>query len=122
MKKLILLALLLVACKTEPETVAESGIAGEGLEGTWTVSGELDDGDFSWFATYTFEGENYTLTGYPPIDDKGTYKVLSHEGSTYTLEVSPISPDNEDRYQIVVTLAEGGKTLDLNGQIYTRVK
>ncbi len=118
MKKLIALSLLLVACQNTVETNEVTSITGEGIQGEWTATGELEGG-FNWFSTYTFDDQTYALTGYPPIDDKGTYEILNKNENTYTLS---ITPESEEPYQIVVELLEDGKTLDLNGQTYTRVK
>lgn len=124
MKKFILLALLLSSCNSAPEEELvdnKTETSYEGIEGEWTVSGTLEGG-FSWFATYTFTDEEYHLSGYPPLDDKGTYTIKSQEGTTYVLEMSPEAESEDAFYILELTLAKDGQTLDLNGQTYTRVK
>jgi len=111
--------LLLEACVSPQITDLGEGIPVEGIEGEWTASGELDDGGFSWFVTYSFYESEYSLSGYPPIEDKGSYEVLEQEENIYTLT---LSPENEEPYQLTIELSEDGTTLDLNGQTYTRVK
>lgn len=117
MKKILFLALFLIACTPDiPEgvTAVSDRSAADGLEGTWNVNGTLDDGGFSWFVEYRFEGDEYWKSGYPPISDHGTYTI---EGESLSF-----APDGETVYKQAFALAEDGQTIVIGSQTFTFVK
>jgi hypothetical protein len=113
MKKLLFLSLFLLSCSRELVATTDRSFA-DGIEGTWSVSGTLDDGGFSWFVEYRFEGDEYWKSGYPPISENGTYE-LSGDTILFT------SSDEVASMQ-TYKLSEDGQTLDISGLSFTYVK
>lgn len=67
--------------------------AAQSLEGTWRTTGELppsgpNSRPFSWMKEYTFTDDGkYSMVGYPPIDEKGSYEVVSEDGTTWKVRL-----------------------------------
>lgn len=60
--------------------------------GTWRLDGELPPNNtghgFHWFLEYTFNTHGtFMLTGYPPLMQKGKYRVVKNEDDKLTLEL-----------------------------------
>jgi len=62
------------------------------IRATWRLDGELPPNNtghgFRWFLEYTFsEDGSFMLTGYPPLMQKGKYRVVKTEDDKITLEL-----------------------------------
>lgn len=120
MKKILFLSLFLMACTTEvSEEVEEVRVednrsSADGLDGTWNRNDTLDDGGFSWFVEYRFEGDEYWKSGYPPIEGHGNFEII---GDTLSF-----TPKEGAAFIQAFSLAENGQTLDIGGQTFTFVK
>ena len=62
------------------------------FEGSWTTSG--GDQNFAWYQTYDFWAGHYTLSGYPPISESGSYSVVMKDGDSYVVLMK--KPDGSD--------------------------
>ncbi len=110
MKKILFLTLFLIGCTTEP-VVTEEIVE---IDGTWRASGTVDDGGFNWYVEFSFEDGEYSMNGYPPTEDEGTYEVS--EGSiTFTSTQGGVNTQT-------FALSEDGQTLDMGGTSFTYVK
>jgi len=116
MKKILFLTFFLISCSTElpKQDSVVSDRSTEGLEGTWNANGTIDDGGFSWFVEYRFEGDSYWKSGYPPISEHGNYE-LSGDTILFT------SSDEVASMQ-TYKLSEDGQTLDISGLTFSYVK
>jgi hypothetical protein len=87
--KMMLLALLacsaLAAAPAPRASVADS--AEQFIQGTWRASGTDPSGRHGWFQEWTFENGKFNETGYPPLEQKGSYRVLKSQGNRLTLEL-----------------------------------
>lgn len=106
MKKYIFLLFLFTALGVFSSRL---GLAGLPFEKTWTATG--GDGEFGWYLTYEFHGGEYTLEGYPPLWESGSYSVVLAEGNSYTVL---LEPDGESGDLMKFTLLEDG-TLVMSG-------
>lgn len=86
------LVIVLGSCGSEPR-----------LQGKWSASGNVDDSTdmHSWFLEYEFSGSNYTMKGYPPISEQGTYEVIQERGDSLeiyfnVLESSPATKSHKE--------------------------
>ena len=95
-------------------TLSQLGIVGLPFEGTWNANGPIDDGGFSWFVEYRFEGDEYWKSGYPPISEHGIFEL---SGNTILFTSSNEMASMQD-----FKLAEDGHTLDISGLTFTYVK
>ena len=64
----------------------------EYIKGTWRLDGELPPNNtghgFHWFLEYTFNTDGtFVLTGYPPLMQKGKYRVVRSEDEKLTLDL-----------------------------------
>lgn len=60
----------------------------EFIQGTWHIEGyQGQKRRFRWFLKWTFEEGKFNLSGYPPLNQSGSYRVLSDEGDKLTLEL-----------------------------------
>lgn len=117
MKKLLFLGLFLIGCTavTEEELVMDTERSDADLiEGTWKAGGTVDDGGFNWFVEFSFEDGAYSMNGYPPTEDEGTYEV-SEGFITFTSEQGGVNTQT-------FTLSEDGQTLDMGGTNFVYVK
>lgn len=64
------------------------------LEGKWTASGDQGEGH-SWYLEYTFKGNTYAMTGYPPISESGTMKLKETKGDSMLVEFKVARSDPE---------------------------
>jgi len=55
------------------------------IQGTWRLDG--NNGGHSWFLEWTFERGKFTLRGYPPLLQEGSYRITKTEGNKLTLEL-----------------------------------
>lgn len=84
MKKYLLALILLTGFFV---TLSRLGFGGLPIEGTWTATG--GDNEFGWYLTYNFKAGEYSLEGYPPLSETGSYTVLFVNESTYTVLIDP---------------------------------
>lgn len=62
-----------------------SGDADGRLYGTWRVSGE--SGRHAWFLQWKFADGAFEQRGYPPLFQKGRYRIANVEGDRFTVEL-----------------------------------
>jgi len=84
-----LLALLACSAVAFPAPRARSAAdsAERFIQGTWRAEGTDPSGRHGWFQEWTFENGKFTETGYPPLEQKGSYRVLKSQGNRLTLEL-----------------------------------
>lgn len=89
MKLLALVCLLMLICAAQ--TANASLMTADSLEdfiqGTWRAQGTDPSGRHGWFQEWTFEKGKFNETGYPPLEQKGSYRVLKSERNKLTLEL-----------------------------------
>lgn len=113
MKKYVLLLVLLTAGLI---WFGRQGLGGLPFEGKWSAGGPIGEADstMAWFKTYDFSAGHYTMEGYPPISESGSYEVVLHEqdeySNSYTLLLTPNQGDPEvgTPYLIEVDLRQDG--------------
>ncbi len=106
-----ILGVLLVSCGSEPK-----------LQGKWSSSGNTADSIdmHSWFLEYEFSGSNYTMKGYPPISEQGTYEVVQERGDSLEIYFNVLNSSPETKSHkdwIVVT-----DSILISGQLSLRKK
>lgn len=69
--------------------------------GTWEV--QFGDGKIGGMRRYEFWlNGTFTMTGYPEINDSGTFEIVKEEGETYTLKLTGKTGYSPDMVTIVV--------------------
>ena len=98
------------------------------IEGKWRLRGELPGKDgkpgMAWFLEWIFTDGKFLQTGYPPISQKGKYRILKKDGDKLTLELYEQSGNfgTEDK-QIEIIIDAEKETLKINGKEgFKRVK
>lgn len=98
------------------------------IQGTWHLMGALPHNQsgrtFTWFLEWTFSGDNFYLTGYPPLGQKGKYHILKQEGNKLTLNLYEQTGNfgNKDK-QIEIVVNNDNKSLKIDGKEgFTKVK
>jgi hypothetical protein len=98
-KKVLFLAFLAISLGTSACSVAaqdSNTVSKESNEeftvGTWRLDGELPPNNtghgFHWFLEYTFNADGtFILNGYPPLMQKGKYRIVKSEDAKLTLEL-----------------------------------
>jgi hypothetical protein len=62
-------------------------VAGDKLiQGTWHLEGN-DGHGLSWYLEWTFEQGKFTLKGYPPLYQEGSYRIIKSAADKLTLEL-----------------------------------
>jgi len=86
---LLLLVILLAASFPVASQTTASG--DEEIQGTWYLSGQVKDRNgqpgLSWFLEWTFDQGKFNLSGYPPLHQEGSYRIIQREGKRLTLEL-----------------------------------
>lgn len=61
------------------------------IQGKWRVEGKLPPNQsghsMSWFQEWTFTDGKFLEEGYPPLGQKGKYRVINNESDKLTLEL-----------------------------------
>jgi hypothetical protein len=84
------------------------------IQGTWRVTGE--NGGYGWFLEWTFQNGNFKQTGYPPIIQKGKYKVLSTAGGRITLELyEQKGTFGDQKRELLILLDKQANQLTISG-------
>lgn len=104
MKKYLFLLILMTGLSL---TLSRLNLVGADFEGSWTATG--GDSEFAWTQTYQFWAGHYTMDGYPPITDEGTYEVILEDENDYTVKLNPAT---EDPYLMKFILKQDG-TLEM---------
>jgi hypothetical protein len=92
------------------------------IQGTWRLEGS--SGGRAWFLQWKFEQGKFTLAGYPPLHQEGSYRIIKTEGSKLTLELY----DQEGNFgtensQIEIIVDKDQDKLKIRGQgPFSRVK
>lgn len=89
--------------------LAEAGIGGLPFEKSWSASG--GDAEFAWTQTYRFVGGHYTLTGYPPLSESGTYSVVAKNGDGYVV----LMKKSDGSSSLMELTVEADGSLDMRG-------
>lgn len=93
------------------------------IQGKWS-QGDSTDGH-AWYSAYTFDRGSFTVEGYPPLHQTGSYRVVSSVGNKLVLEFYNQKGDwGTQNNQTTLVLDRTGDRLSLdNGQsFYTRAK
>lgn len=117
-KKILLLSLFIFAIGTSACWVAAQDSSSKDprtsnedyIKGTWRLDGELPPNNtghgFHWFLEYTFSSDGtFMLTGYPPLMQKGKYRIVKSEDDKLTVDLYEQSGnfgDKDKRIDIVV--------------------
>jgi hypothetical protein len=56
------------------------------IQGTWRAAGDQGEGR-TWFMEWTFERGTFKQTGYPPLEQRGRYRVIGDTESRLQLEL-----------------------------------
>lgn len=129
-KKIFFLSFLVFAIGTSACSVvaqksgdnASQGSNEEYIKGSWRLNGELPPGNsghtFHWFLEYTFSSDGtYLLSGYPPLLQKGKYRVVKSEEKKLILDLYEQSGNfgTKDK-QIEITIDRDNETLKIDGK------
>lgn len=92
------------------------------IQGTWRIEGS--NNGHSWFLEWNFEQGKFTLKGYPPLYQEGSYKIVNTDGNKLTIELYDQKGNfgtEKSRIEIVINKAKD--TLKIKGQEpFARVK
>jgi hypothetical protein len=115
---LVLFAMGASAC-TAAAQIKSSDIP---IVGTWRLDGELPPNNtghgFHWFLEYTFNDDGrFILTGYPPLMQKGKYRIVKVEENKLTVDLYEQSGNfgTKDK-QIELTFDKETNLLKIDGK------
>lgn len=93
------------------------------LQGSWRLDGS-DEKKNSWFLKWTFDMGSFTLEGYPPMHQEGSYQILDVNGDKVTLELyDQKGTFGSEKSKIELVLDKKKDTLMIKGQgPFTRAK
>ncbi len=93
------------------------------IQGKWSQSGSADG--FAWYSNYTFDRGSFTIDGYPPLRQSGSYRIVSSSGDTLVLEFydqkGELGTENSKR-TITMDRAKDAISFDSGKNFYSRVK
>lgn len=111
--RIVLVVMLIIGSACSPSINPLKKIQGE-----WKAAG--DDGEgHSWYLTYTFNDDSYTMKGYPPIAESGKLVCKEVKGDSLLIEfkVDKSSPNLSDHTNWIVVK---GNTMVLNSMNFTK--
>jgi hypothetical protein len=91
------------------------------VQGTWTHATNQGDGHGTYLAL-TFSRGRFAMQGYPPLEQRGGYRVAGSRGDTLTLDLFDQAGDlpTDDR-EMVIVIDRGADQLLVDGSgPYTR--
>ncbi|MEK7441384.1 MAG: hypothetical protein AAB571_11550 [Chloroflexota bacterium] len=93
------------------------------IQGKWSQSGSADG--FAWYSNYTFNRGSFTIDGYPPLKQSGSYRIINSSGDTILLEFydqkGELGTENSKR-TITIDRAKDSISFDGGKTFYSRVK
>jgi hypothetical protein len=93
------------------------------IQGKWSQSGSNDG--HAWYLTYTFNSGSFTVEGYPPLRQTGSYRVVSSVGDVVVLEFYNQKGDwgtQNTKETLTLVRAQDQFSLDGGKTFFTRVK
>ena len=102
-------------------TVSTDAQTSDAIQGTWHLTGTLpptkSGSTFTWFLEWTFSDDSFSLTGYPPLGQKGKYRILKQEDNKLTINLYEQSGNfgNKDK-QIEIVVNNDNKSLKIDGK------
>jgi hypothetical protein len=120
----LILSLLFIALIGFSSAPARSTSPDDSLiQGTWRLEGN-DGKGHSWFLEWTFENGKFTLKGYPPLYQEGSYRIIKTDGSKLTLELYDQKGNfGTDNSEIEIVTDKDKNKLKIKGQgPFARVK
>jgi hypothetical protein len=118
--KFLLLFIALVGFSLAPARVMDSDE--QRIQGTWRLAGS--NGSHAWFLEWKFEQGKFTLIGYPPLSQEGSYRIIKIDGAKLTLELYDQKGNfGTENSQIEIVIDKDKDKLKIKGQgPFTRVK
>jgi len=92
------------------------------IQGTWRLEGS--NNGHSWFLEWKFEHGKFTLKGYPPLYQEGSYKIVKTDGNKLTIELYEQKGNfGTENSQIEIVINKEKDKLKIKGQEpFSRVK
>lgn len=85
------------------------------IQGTWRLEGS--NNGHSWFLEWTFTEGKFTLKGYPPLFQEGSYKIIKTDGNKLTLELYDQKGNfGTERSEIEIVINKTKDKLKIKGQ------
>lgn len=83
------------------------------IQGTWRLDGT--NGKTPWFIEWTFANGNFTQIAYPPISQKGKYKIIEEKGVQIKLEfLEQTGTFGTENRQIIILIDAKRKELTID--------
>ena len=118
--KYILLLLFISTALSFPVASRAEDANEDSIQGTWHLSGQVDSKGgrgFSWFLEWTFDHGKFNLSGYPPLHQEGSYRIVKAEGNKLTLELYDQKGNfGTENSQIEIVVDQEKDTLTIKGQ------
>ncbi len=85
------------------------------IQGAWSFGTDNGDGHGTYLVL-TFTPGYFSMEGYPPLEQRGRYRVVDSRGDTLTLEFTHQSGDlpTDDR-EVLIVLDRAANTLLIDG-------
>ena len=119
--KTILLLLFITLGVSFPVASSVRETGDDAIQGIWYLSGQVTDKNgqpgLSWFLEWTFDHGKFNLSGYPPLHQEGSYRILKTEGDKLTLELYDQKGNfGTDNSQIEIVRQKNRDRLMIKGQ------
>jgi hypothetical protein len=117
----LLLFIALAGVTSAPARIKDSDE--QQIQGTWRLEGN-DGRGHSWFLEWTFTQGKFTLKGYPPLFQEGSYRITKTGHGTLALELYDQKGNfGTENSQIEIVIDKRKDKLKIKGQgPFSRVK
>lgn len=65
----------------------KQSVSEEIMQGIWIIQGGGENKTPRWFLEWTFENGKFSLSGYPKLQQEGSYRIIKNKGGKLTLEL-----------------------------------
>lgn len=89
------------------------------IQGKWHLAGTLGDEseNRAWYLEWEFKDGEFTQSGYPPIMQKGKYKVIESKENTIKLKLyKQKGTFGEEDSELTIIIDKDNKTLTINNR------
>lgn len=88
MKILLLVILLALVCVANGSVQKQQSVGERVMKGSWLLDGGGDKNTPRWYLEWKFDEQGkFTLNGYPPVHQEGSYRIVKTKGDALTLEL-----------------------------------
>ncbi len=117
--KFLIAFILLFAIACNGEIIDNKSENEKFIQGKWSLSGTIGDEteNRAWYLEWEFNNGEFTQTGYPPITQKGKYKIIEDKENTLKLKLyKQKGTFGEEDSELIIIIDKENKSISINNK------